>query len=395
MAENEKYKELFQTFLNEKGTLMLEADQLLMVQGVDVEEERFGRNAVNAVEAYIINTLAEENSLKHTTNELYYLALAYLGETMAHHTGGQWGVDAAGRPAIVGWESKGTPGVLELIPLLRPTFDDFTKGHWNTQVGVYKIKAGTTTTPGEKRTDVTAEESAEERKKAEAALLDLVATGDVEVAKLLIDKGISLAIQNEEGQSLLDIAVKNNQTEMVWLLLESGFKLEGDQKNAALLITATEANNLEMAQQLLKAGIMVDMPWLDKMQIPVARAVELGNEKMVALFVQHGADVNVLNSIGLSPIAMASEEGNRAIVAQLVEAGADVNAMHVDGSTPIARAVYIGNPEALARLIQLGADATLGTIKDQTPMEIAKTRKYSNSDQQKRIINLLQQALNA
>ena len=49
-----------------------------------------------------------------------------------------------------------------------------------------------------------------------------VATGNIEVAKLLLEKGAAVEAKNRMGQTLLWIAAWNGRVEAVRLLLEKG-----------------------------------------------------------------------------------------------------------------------------------------------------------------------------
>jgi len=49
-----------------------------------------------------------------------------------------------------------------------------------------------------------------------------VATGNIEVAKLLLEKGAAVEAKNRIGQTLLWIAAWNGRVEAVRLLLEKG-----------------------------------------------------------------------------------------------------------------------------------------------------------------------------
>lgn len=111
------------------------------------------------------------------------------------------------------------------------------------------------------------------------------------VIKLFLDNGASVNIQNKLGNTLLHLAVENQNMEVVKLLLSN------------------DKSNINMANE---NGI-----------VPLHQAICSGqNMDLIRLLVEEGADVNFRNKTGKTPFQLASETGNLDIVGLLLEKGA-------------------------------------------------------------------------
>ncbi|MGD8870667.1 MAG: ankyrin repeat domain-containing protein [Gemmatimonadota bacterium] len=71
---------------------------------------------------------------------------------------------------------------------------------------------------------------------------------------------------------------------------------------------------------------------------PLHSAVAGGNEEVVALLLEAGADVEVRQEGGFTPLMGAAAAGSQALVGKLLEAGADKAARSDDGKTALALA---------------------------------------------------------
>ena len=68
-----------------------------------------------------------------------------------------------------------------------------------------------------------------------------------------------------------------------------------------------------------------------------------GNEDIVNLLVEKGADLNIQVSPGFTAFILAAAAGNEKIVALLVDKGADVNIKSSGGNTALFFAVTFGH----------------------------------------------------
>ena len=110
----------------------------------------------------------------------------------------------------------------------------------------------------------------------------------------------------------------------------------------------------------LGAGGLLTGPGSPEPLYRAANAVAPGREDegraVVALLLEHGADVNGQSHVGrMTPLHMAARRGTVAIAEALLAAGADVEARDAKGETPLRRAVNIGQ-EAWPPAAPAGAD---------------------------------------
>ncbi len=133
-----------------------------------------------------------------------------------------------------------------------------------------------------------------------------------------------------------------------------------------------------------------------------------GNIDMMSLFLEHGANINSINSNGEQALALSAWNnkfdavkwllshgatlnrdanewgalhyavfnGHTEIVNYLLENGADVNAQSPNGATPIMLAAREGREELAKKLLESGADVTLKTDWDDTALTMAM--RYSH-----------------
>jgi len=86
------------------------------------------------------------------------------------------------------------------------------------------------------------------------------------------------------------------------------------------------------------------------------RAAVRGNKAVVWLLVERGANVEAKGNDGRSVLHWAAAGGNEAVVRLLVERGADVNAKDNDGKTVLHWAAWGGNKAVVRLLVERGVD---------------------------------------
>lgn len=79
-----------------------------------------------------------------------------------------------------------------------------------------------------------------------------------------------------------------------------------------------------------------------------------GDQEVIKLLLQKGAEVNAQSNEGYTPLHNAARRGNRLIVALLISNGASVNARSRNGTTPLKIAADAGYGEAASLLRHYG-----------------------------------------
>jgi len=98
------------------------------------------------------------------------------------------------------------------------------------------------------------------------------------------------------------------------------------------------------------------------------RAIELGNERAVRLFMSGGVDTKMVNGSGWTLLTAAAVAGNLKAAQDLVSAGADVNHRDPQGYAPLHWAAFKGFPRVTELLLGKGADVNARSKLGLTPL---------------------------
>ncbi len=241
------------------------------------------------------------------------------------------------------------------------------------------------------------------------ALMQAAFENQPKIVELLIEKGADVNIKHRSGKTALDFALEDG-SEVAKLLEKHGAirsdlaaALEGgdvesehlmleqiEKAKLKELILAVAMGNMELARSLLEKGVKIDAETgLDLIYQNVLRrtgsrgvcprearwtALKLaawsGNQEIVRLLIETGADVNATDEFGWTPLMLTaiSERDPVEVVRLLIEKGADVNAKLQDGVTPLIFAASAGNLKIVKLLIQKGAEINYRCKSDWTPL---------------------------
>lgn len=188
---------------------------------------------------------------------------------------------------------------------------------------------------------------------------------------ILVESGADINVRNCNGETALHLCVTGGNLEICRLLLSDD--LLDDVPDSTLttpLHMAVESARLDIAELLLGRGVNVNTP-TGKGFMPLHIAICENNEQMARLLVENGADVNAPVSIpedsspksdpsfqynyyiGYSPIHLAVEHGDESILELLEDNGADVSAVvEPSGMTAMHLAVMHENNSAVLFLCE-------------------------------------------
>ena len=128
--------------------------------------------------------------------------------------------------------------------------------------------------------------------------------------------------------------------------------------------------DLEAMERELKRGADPNVRAVHTKRTVLLSTVEMQDEAAVKLLLQHGAKVELKNSLHETPLYAAVTRKSRPLVRMLVEAGADLNVPACDNQTPFAYAVRKA-PELVPFLLELGADPNAFTRSGDLPITYA------------------------
>jgi ankyrin repeat protein len=143
-----------------------------------------------------------------------------------------------------------------------------------------------------------------------------------------------------------------------------------------LLVAAEKNNDPEVLRLLIQAGADVDVK--ESNETPLMRAARFNsNPEVLNVLIQAGAEVDAKDGYSETALMRAARfNSNPEVLNVLIQAGADVNAENNDGATPLIQAArYNSNPEVLKLLIESGADMGAKDARGWTALSFAAESK--------------------
>lgn len=123
------------------------------------------------------------------------------------------------------------------------------------------------------------------------------------------------------------------------LFIDGGIDINSrDAAGTPMLCIAARHNRLDMIKTLLQLGADINAVSKDRGYSPVMDAVWKSNETIVALLIEHGADLSCISRDGQPILVLAVGTGNEPICRLLVEHGADPTLCDSMGMTAISYA---------------------------------------------------------
>ena len=203
-----------------------------------------------------------------------------------------------------------------------------------------------------------------------------------EAAEVLLRHGWDVNARDRQRRTPLHVAISREPpaTAVIRALLRAGASLYAEDAEAA--------TPLERAVALPgEAGVDVTTLLLDSAGSGAAAlmhdtralnfAAYFGNEAVVALLLERGADRRLRTTMHRAPLHMVAYKGHAHLVRMLVQAGAEVDATDIHGVTPLHVAVSQNHTLTACALVAYGADmyAPRGPLRP--PLWLAKAVNYS------------------
>jgi ankyrin repeat protein len=140
-----------------------------------------------------------------------------------------------------------------------------------------------------------------------------------------------------------------------------------------------------MAELLIAHGAPLDARTKQLRLTPLHFAVLMGHKGVAQALLEHGADINAADALGLTALGMAAQAGNTALARVLLDRGAPVDRpMQASkllpvfaGDTPLALATLCNHRDMVAFLLDRGANPNLRIREGFTPLHLADSTQIA------------------
>ncbi len=200
----------------------------------------------------------------------------------------------------------------------------------------------------------------------EAALIDFC-----------IEAGLNVNAKNKEGERPLHIAVSVGAVDTVKRLVEAGANpslwfISGDEKYSLFHIAMGFGDN-EVIKAILESPLLeINAVTGDGQKSALHFAAEMGNSRAIGLLAAKRADLNIRDKNGDTPLHLAIRSGNMKAARALIEAGAHLSLSNHDGIQPLMTAAIKKNGQYLVSLLIFhGARVNVTDHHKNTPLHYA------------------------
>lgn len=145
--------------------------------------------------------------------------------------------------------------------------------------------------------------------------------GSIDIVNYLLDKEATLPENNNQLNELLIYSVRGGMVNLYNKLVEAGVSLEINNENGLTLLhqasnSTTETD--EIIKNLIKKGFEINIP--DNYGFyPIHYAAESENKTIVECLIKNGADINIRNKAGKTAYNIAQEVNNEELLNLLVQ----------------------------------------------------------------------------
>ena len=140
--------------------------------------------------------------------------------------------------------------------------------------------------------------------------------GNLDVVRLLLNRGAHTHVKNKNGNSILHYAISSAEIPVIQTILDivglEGMKEKDDYGETGLHIAIRHGFNKELL-----------------------RSSTSGKSLVVQFLIDNGAEIEAVDNLGQTALHLAAKLMNFVLIKLLVHAGADINARDKNGNTPL------------------------------------------------------------
>lgn len=199
--------------------------------------------------------------------------------------------------------------------------------------------------------------SIDDPRQGNLTLLQLAARGsNPEIVRMLIERGADVNRHDKSGATPLNTAIRYSSIDVAIELVKQGADVNAIVPDGSSPLSAAAAGKrLDLVKTLVASG--AELQRVDgRGETPLFRAAESGGEDIFVFLVTAIAKANPNWAADPSPLLAASKRGAIPIARRLIERGARVNAHTEAGLTPLMIAANSGQRAMVQYLMQTGGD---------------------------------------
>ncbi|MGL9761743.1 MAG: ankyrin repeat domain-containing protein [Wolbachia sp.] len=235
--------------------------------------------------------------------------------------------------------------------------------------------------------------------------------GRLDVVEYLIGKGADISAKDKDGRNPLDVAKGHQYDNVVEYLQQAELRLNKQ------LLTAVQDGDFAKVKDLVSRGASLDAANIDAQdkdgKTPLHFAAQEGNLDMVQFFLGRGAKIEAKDIYGWTPLHFAASSDKLDIVKFLFNKNANIKARDIYGDTPLHVAAQYSNKleiveflldkdandindvtndrstllhvavegnklDTVKFLLDRGADIGVKNVHNQTPLELAIQKGYTD-----------------
>ncbi len=214
---------------------------------------------------------------------------------------------------------------------------------------------------------------------------------DVELIRLLLERGAKPDVMNNYGSSPLAEAAKVGNAQLVEILLDAGADVESaNQEGQTALMLAARAGSMNVAEVLVGRGADVNAREAWRGQTALMWAADSNSPELTRFLIDQGANVDARAlhndwpvqmtaeprnqyrpTGGMTPPLYAARGGCKECVEAMLDAGADPNKPNPDAVTPLIVAIDNFAYDTAKLLFERGANPHIWDWWGRTPLHAA------------------------
>ncbi len=193
-----------------------------------------------------------------------------------------------------------------------------------------------------------------------------------EIARTLITHEFDLnATTKDEGQTPLQLALKDRQAVLSQMLIEAGADLNmKDLKGKTTLEYALEFGNFEVLDMITSLEISIAYETHED-EIILHKATAIGYSTLVESLISNGTETGYITPTGQSLVHSAAIGGMPALAGDMIRSGMDPNLRDIYGQTALHLATKNGHNEVVSALISGKCDQNIENPLGQKAFHIA------------------------